>query len=106
MILIRALHVAALTAFRRDSAAAERSGIGTQVDGTVRGKYGSGLKGVLDPASHSPARDVHGDRVRIEQLDEFLILIARCRIEVDCPEVDYRLRGCGLGKRDFAATTD
>ena len=46
---------------------------------------------MLDPASQPPVGNIHRNRIRIKQLNEFLVLVSRRGADLDRAEVNRRL---------------
>ena len=99
MTFVAALDEAALAAFGRYSPGAKSGGVWTDVKRAVWGKDGSTGEGVLDLARELPVRNVYGNRVGIQQLDEFLILVSGTGVGLDGTEVDRGLADLRGAKR-------
>src|SRR5262245_45981855 len=99
MPLVATLHEKPLAAFGRYSPGAKGGGVWTDVKRAMRRKNGSTYEGVLDCALELPVGNVYGDRVGIQKLDKFLILVSGTGAGLDVTEVDDGLAGRRAGKR-------
>ena len=92
-----------LTAGGAGGAGAEGGGFACGVDGFIGEDDGALFEFVFDAAAEFPARDIDGERVRVEELDEFLLLIAADWEVVDGAESEGGVGWLGWGDTDACA---